>query len=235
MQLTIDEKIFELFPDFNAGVVAIKGIDNLTQDPDIEAFLRHASLEAGLLLKLRPIDKDASILAYRDALEKIGAEGAVSSVERTIRAFEEGLSAAEGNADFTPGTMTGLEGALALPRENPVMDLVHGTELQFRLPALAFDAGRGETPVSLRMEDGDIVFSMGEEISVRHFFCEEEKAGRVDEETRNLLLVIPCFAVNRRKAMSVRNELARRLKDSFGRTSEAAWLTKEEREFISKI
>lgn len=237
MQFTIDSAIFDSFPDAGFGAAAVKGIDNLTADPDIEAFLRHASLEAGLLLKLKPIGNDKSILAYREALAKIGAAEVVSPAERTIRRFEEGLLAAsESGLQFVPGQMTGLEGAMALPRENPVMDLVHGAELQFRMPVLAFDVGKDEAPLSLtRTASGDIAFVLGGDISVPSFLGEQTEKGRVSGETRNLLLVIPCFGVNRRKAMSLRNELARRLKDSFGRTSEAAWLSGEEREFVSKI
>lgn len=35
--------------------------------------------------------------------------------------------------------------------------------------------------------------------------------------------------------MSVRNELARRMKDSFGRTAETAWLDSRTTEFVSEI
>lgn len=257
MKVTINEAIFEQFPDFNAGILAVKGIDNLTKDNDIELFLRHASLEAGLLLKLKPLERDAAVLAYRDALQKIGA-GSASSMERTFHDFEAGMEEEKKLAEdpesqmrHAPGSMTGLIGQTALPRVSPVMDLAHGAELQFRMPVLAFDVGKAETPVTLRQaaagdqfktengsevpEAGEPVIAVGPNVAVRHFFCERGTAGEVTEDTRNLILLIPSFQVNRRKAMSVRNELARRLKDSFGRDVEAAWLDIDTKEFVSQI
>lgn len=84
-------------------------------------------------------------------------------------------------------------------------------------------------------EAEEILFAMGSGVSVRHFFCEEGTAGAVVPETRNVLVVLPCFGATRRKAMSVRNELARRMKDSFGRTAETAWLDSRTTEFVSEI
>ena len=240
MKFTIHSDIFEQFPDFSAGLLAVKGIDNLTQDNEIELFLRHASLEAGLLIRMKPLHKDASILAYREALAKISMEDHVPEVEAVFREFEDGIEAeaketAEGARPFVPGSTVGLVGVTALPRKNPAMDLMRGATLQFRLPVLAFDVGRDEKPVGIAFRDGEPVITVGGKTAVRHFFCEEEEAGAVDEESRNLLVVIPAFSVNRRKAMSVRNELARRIKDSFGRDTEAAWVDAKTREFISNI
>lgn len=257
MKFTIDPIIFEQFPDFSAGLVAMKGIDNLVADRDIEAFLRHASLEAGLLLKLRPLASDHGVRVYRDALAKGGMDG-VPAMERVIRELGEHIAAeqqaalAGENAARGPGSVTGLIGDTALPRINPVRDLARGAELQFRLPVFAFDMGdESEALILRRTEAGDrfldadgaeqplggaeLVFALGHEISVRRFFCDEGKLGAVVPETRNILMVIPCFAATRRKAMSVRNELARRMKDSFGRTAETAWLDRDTAEFVSEI
>lgn len=259
MKLTIDPTIFEVFPDLNVGVVAIKGLDNLTADRDIEAFLRHASLEAGLLLSLKPLASDHGVRAYRAALAKLGGAGedCVPAMEAVLRELGEGIAeekaaALSGKAEQkAPGSVSGLVGDTALRRFDPVTDLVRGAEIQFRLPVFAFDVGREETPLALRRaeegdvftgeggpsapEAGEIIWAFGKEAAVRHFFCEAGEAGRVTGETRNVLVVLPCFAVTRRKAMSVRNELARRMKDSFGRAAESAWLDKDTPEFISEI
>ena len=252
MKLTVDERVFTLFPDFNAGIVAMKGLDNLVPDRDIEAFLRHASLEAALLMKLRPLAADMGVRSYRQVLEK-GAMSGVPAMEAVLRELGEGIAReAAAPAARGPGAVSGLIGDTALPRQNAVMDLVRGAELQFRLPVLAFDVGSGSEAVALRpageedrfltvdgAEEGldaeELIFAMGNRAAVRHFFCEIGAAGAVTPETRNLLVVIPCFAQTRRKAMSVRNELVRRLKDSFGRMAESAWIDSANREFVSDI
>ena len=145
MRFTIDPIIFTKFPDFNAGVVAMKGIDNLVPDRDIEAFLRHASLEAALLLKLKPLASDHGVRTYREALAACGAAEAVPAMEAVLRELGEAIAkeqAAAGEAPQRgPGSVAGLIGDTALPRVNAAMDLVRGAEIQFRLPVFAFDMG----------------------------------------------------------------------------------------------
>ena len=256
MRFTIDPIIFTKFPDLNAGVVAMKGIDNLVPDRDIEAFLRHASLEAALLLKLKPLASDHGVRTYREALSACGAAEAVSAMEAVLRELGEAIAkeqAAAGEAPQRgPGSVAGLIGDTALPRVNAAMDLVRGAKIQFRLPVFAFDMGDEAEALALRMAEagdrfqsvggaeeevpaGELVYALGQSAAVRHFFCEAGAAGAVTKETRNILVVIPCFGATRRKAMSVRNEIARRMKDSFGRSAESAWLDKDTPEFISEI
>lgn len=252
MKCTIDAQIFERFPDFNLGLVAMKGIDNLVPDRDIEAFLRHASLEAGLLLKLKPLAADRGVQSYREALARGGMDG-VPSMERTLRALGEGIvREASAPAARGPGSVTGLIGDTALPRLNAAKDLARGAELQFRIPVFAFDMGDESAALAVRAagegdrfltaggaeetpEAGEVLFAFGREAAVRRFFCDEGRTGAVTPDARNILFALPCFGATRRKAMSVRNELARRMKDSFGRTAETAWLDAETPDFVSQI
>ena len=246
--------IFEQFPDFNAGIIAVKGIDNETEDEDIEAFLRHASLEAGLLLNLKPLSSDSSVQAYRKALAKAGIDPAahLSTMEAGLLALKEGIAQEQqaGTSAVMSG-MTGFIGMQAFERKTPAEDLAAGAELQFRMPVLPFDIGKNGVMTLRPAEAGDTftardgkaetlragepVFVLNQETAARRFFCDMGEAGRVTEDTRHLLLVIPCFAVNRRRAMSVRNELARRVKDSFGRAAEMAWIDEAHPSYVSEI
>lgn len=254
MEFHAASAIFEQFPDFNAGIVAVKGIDNETEDEDIEAFLRHASLEAGLLLKLKPLSSDSSVQAYREALRKAGIDPAahLSTMEAGLLALEKGIAQEqEAGTSAVMSGMTGFIGMQAFERKTPAEDLAAGAELQFRMPVLPFDIGKNGVMTLRPAEEGDTftsrdgaeeqpdlgepVFVLGKETAARHFFCEMGEAGRVTEDTRHLLLVIPCFAVNRRRAMSVRNELARRVKDSFGRSAEMAWIDEAHPSYVSEI
>lgn len=246
MKFIVEKEIFEKCPDFEAGLVAVRGIDNLTADRDIEAFLRHASLEAGLLLNLKPVDKDATIASYREVLSALGIDAAehLPSMEARLRELADGIEKEkEAGETFAPGMMSGLTGAAALSRMDPANDLVRGAELQFRIPVFAFDMGDEKEPLVLRAaaegddfsEAGEPVFALGKGIAVRHFFCERGEAAAVTGETRNLLVVIPCFRQSRRRAMSVRNELARRLKDSFGRNAETDWISSLAPDYESAI
>lgn len=251
MKFIVQKEIFDKCPDFEAGLVAVRGIDNLTADMDIEAFLRHASLEAGLLLNLKPVDKDVTIASYREVLASLGIEAAehLPSMEARLRELADGIEKEKAAGEtFAPGMMSGLSGAAALPRMDPANDLARGAELQFRIPVFVFDMGDEKEPLVLRAaaegdvfseteapEAGEPVFALGKGIAVRHFFCERGTAAAVTGETRNLLLVIPCFGKSRRRAMSVRNELARRLKDSFGRNAETDWISSLAPDYESAI
>ncbi len=246
MTVTVAPEIVSRFPDLEIGLVFVRGLDNLGTDREIEAYFRHVLLEAGLLLKLKPVDKDPSILLLREKLAAMGAAEAVSSAEALLSEFADGIER-EQNADetFAPGKTTGLIGLTALSRENPVSDLVRAATLEARLPVLAFDMGGREALTVREARAGDVfpetaipegepVWAFEETVSVRHLFGEMGTAGRVTAETRNLLLAIPCFAASRRRAMSVRNELARRLLDSFGRDTETGWLSAAAPAFVSE-
>lgn len=250
MTVTVAPEIFAGFPDLEIGLVFVRGLDNLGTDREIEAYFRHVLLEAGLLLKLKPIEKDPSILLLREKLSAMGAAEAVSSVEALLLEFAAGIEREkEADETFAPGKTVGLIGLSALSRETPVMDLVRAASLESRLPVLAFAADRQEELALREAQDGDKfpaetgnetvppgepVWAFPETISVRHLFGLQGTAGRVTAETRNLVLAVPCFAASRRRAMSVRNELARRLLDSFGRDTETGWLSADAPAFVSE-
>ena len=250
MTVTVAPEIFAKFPDLEIGLVFVRGLDNLGTDREIEAYFRHVLLEAGLLLKLKPIEKDPSILLLREKLSAMGAAEAVSSVEALLLEFAAGIEREkEADETFAPGKTVGLIGLSALSRETPVMDLVRAASLESRLPVLAFAMDWQEELALREAQDGDKfpaetgnetvppgepVWAFPETISVRHLFGKQGTAGRVTSETRNLLLAVPCFAASRRRAMSVRNELARRLLDSFGRDTETGWLSADAPSFVSE-
>ncbi len=250
MTVNIAPEIFSRFPDLEVGLVSVRGLDNLGTDREIEAYFRHVLLEAGLLLKLKPVEKDPSILLLREKLSAMGAADAVSSAEALLAEFSDGIER-EKDADetFAPGKTVGLIGLSALSRETPVTDLVRAASLEARLPVLAFDMGNRAELLVREARAGDVfpiegkeetvpagepVWTFADAVSVRHLFGKQGAAGRVTGETRNLLLAVPCFAASRRRAMSVRNELARRLLDSFGRDTETGWLSAEAPAFVSE-
>ena len=254
MEFHIERAVFERFPDFSAGLVAVKGIDNETEDLDIEAFLRHASLEAALLLTLKPLGADPSIRAYREALARLGidAEAHPPVMEAALRALgQEVAREREAGISAEMSGMTGFVGMTAFARKTPAEDLAAGASLQFRLPVLAFDVGKNgvmtlraaaegdrfvnEGGAEEALPAGELIFALGRDAAMRRFFCERGEAGRVTEDTRHMLFVIPCFGATRRRAMSVRNELARRVKDSFGRAAEAAWIDEAHPSYVSEL
>ncbi len=249
MKLAVDAEIFTRFSDLELGVIAVRGIDNRGQDREIEAFLRHALLEAGLLIKLKPIQKDPTILFYRKLLADMGAPDATPSMEKLLLEFSANLNC-EAESSFAPGQTAGLIGVTALTRKNPLSDLTRGAEIQFRLPIFSFDMGQNDAlfireatkedqetaqEYPLALLEKEPILSIGGRVAVRHLFCERGKAAAVSAATRDALIVIPCFSVNRRRAMSARNEIARRAKDSFGRDTETGWISSAAPEFLSNI
>lgn len=251
MKIQVMPEVFARFPDLEIGLVAARGIDNFGTDREIEAFFRHVLLEAALLLRLKPVETDPSILLLREKLAEMGAAGVVSSAEMLLAELADGIEREkEADVEFAPGKTTGLIGLSALSRQNPVSDLVRAASLESRLSVFFFDVGTCET-ISVRETKGGEIFTnaaggketllagepvwaLDEVISVRYLFSDRGKTGTVTEETRNIVLAVPCFAASRRRAMSVRNELARRLSESFGRDTEAGWISKDASEMVSE-
>ena len=251
MRLTIAPEIFARFPDLEMGIVCARGIDNMGTDREIEAFFRHALLEAGLLLKLKPVEKDPTVLFYRNLLSKMGATGAIPSMEARLAEVAAGIAAETESGKFSPGQTAGLIGVTALARKTPITDLTRGAEIQFRLPVFAFDMKTENGEITVResnasdtyetekgidsISEKEPIFAFGTSVSVRHLFCEQGLTGAVTKETRDVLIALPCFSQNRRRAMSARNEIARRIKDSFGRDTEADWLSSTAPDFVSGL
>lgn len=92
MNLTIDQKIFEQFPEVILGVTTLHGIDNTGNKLEIGKLLRDAESEAVKNIGTTPIIELPHILPWREAYRKFGAKPKdyPSSIENLLRRVLKG-------------------------------------------------------------------------------------------------------------------------------------------------
>lgn len=92
MNLIIDQKIFEQFPEVILGVTTLHGIDNTGNNLEIGKLLRDAESEAVKNIGTTPITEHPYILPWREAFRKFGAKPKdySSSIENLLRRVLKG-------------------------------------------------------------------------------------------------------------------------------------------------
>lgn len=132
-------------------------------------------------------------------------------------------------------TLDELAGSDALPRVNPIMDIIRGGMLKFHVEIHAYDMGNRKTPLEIQKAGRTFSVNLGDKVCTADWFCRDEEAGAVTEDTENILVLITGMKGNRRKVAAARNELARRMKSAFDRAVEVGWLEGKETEFTTEI
>ena len=245
MKVVYDECLFDTIPGLCIGILAIRAVDNRGINLDAEAFRRRCCTEANLLLKMNPAMAEPDIDKYKKALVRMGQEG-TSALEKVISEYKKDLGIVEEEEAKEGGkyeilsapkaaNLDELAGSDALPRINPVMDIVRSGMLKFHVDIHAYDMGDQKTPLLVRKEGDEIVVSLGEGISTHHWFCEDGDTALIDEHSENILVLITGFADNRKKVAAARNELARRMKTAFDRSVETGWIEVKPYEFTATI
>lgn len=139
MDLTIDEDIFERFPDLHVGALVLTGVDNSGAPPAVTDL--HSTTCAGLAAQAREaVLGDPRILAWRDIYRAMGVH------PRKFRSSVEALT----RRVLSSG---------ALPRISSVVDIYNAASVRYLLPFGAFDASAIEGALRVRTSPGDEDFT----------------------------------------------------------------------------
>jgi DNA/RNA-binding domain of Phe-tRNA-synthetase-like protein len=186
----VDDSVFLQFPDVRIGVLAVEGLDNVGEAPEIGTLLRAA--EAGLAASFEgtPVTEHPRIAPWRDAYRKFGAKpkNYRSSIESLIRKTLKGEP---------------------LRHINKLVDTYNAVSLRHLLPAGGEDldriegdmlltcAGESESPVRLLGEreerspkPGEVIYKDEEGAICRRWNWKEAERTKLTEDTRRAILVI---------------------------------------------
>lgn len=246
MQVTYDDSLFDTIPGLCVGILAIRAVDNRGVNLEAEAFRRRCCTEANLLLKMNPAMADGEIDRYKKALAHVGIEGVQPALERVFKEYKKDLGIvkeeeAKAGDDFEilsqpkAANLDELAGSDVLPRVNPIMDMVRGGMLKFHVDIHAFDMGDRTKPLLIEKKNGEWQATLGGKTAIHHWYCEDGEAGKVTEDSENILILITGFAPSWKKVAAARNELARRMKSAFDRSVEVGWLEGPEHSFTASI
>lgn len=216
-QFFVEDKVFEMLPDYCLGIVVADGVDNSAEKEMITAMLDQSGLEFAQKYVGQDIRELPNIKACRDAFRVLGMNPNkyMCSIEALTRRVQKG----------------GL-----LPHINPIVDLGNALSVKYQLPMGAHDIEQmdaeglavrfsteqdsflpmGETQAEV-MPDGELVYVSGHTVKTRRWLWRQSDDGKITENTKSVFFPIDGFAsVNYDAVIRARDELYEVLKSTFG-------------------
>jgi len=183
----VDPEVLSLFPGMHLVVAIATGLDNETENPDVDAAWHSAWLEAGRLDVVNA-QSHPRVRALREDFKAAGV-----SMKRFPISIESMLRRAlKGGEPF---------------RINPVVDLYNTLSLRYICPAGAFDLDAMEANLELRfttnqdcftaldaqtpvnVETGEIAYASANTVLTRHCMWRQSLHALVGPGTRNVFFV----------------------------------------------
>ncbi|HKL11083.1 MAG TPA: phenylalanine--tRNA ligase beta subunit-related protein [Clostridia bacterium] len=227
MKFIVEDKIFDTLPDLYFGVVIARGIDNTALEDNLLAGFVDSQKKAEERFAKVDLKKDPSIMPYREAFQTLGINPNKfrCSIEALIKRIAKGGR---------------------IPTINTMVDLVNTISLNNVLPMGchdidAFDsdiwvryAKEGDVFVPFGSEEndppdvGEVVYASGNRIKTRRWIWRQSEIGKAVEETKNFFMPIDGFKSQNGEAVNkAANELAKVIEETFGISTEVAFLDKE--------
>lgn len=231
MNLKIDQKIFEQFPQTILGVAILHGIDNTGDNPQIAKSLRIEETEAINNLKDVPVAEHPFIIPWRDAYRKFGArpKDHPSSIENLLRRVLKGEQ---------------------IRHINKLVDIYNVISLKFLVPVGGEDiskikgdivltfASENETPILLLGENeerpprpGEVIYKDDVGTICRRWNWKEAERTKLTEQTTDAFIVLEGLPpVDKEKIQQAISELSESIKKYCGGNTSTTILDKTNRQ-----
>ena len=213
----VEEKVFDLIPDYCLGIVIANGIDNRGSQPTVAAMLDGSVRDFAERFAGQDVREPANVKAYREAFRSLdmNPNKFMCSVEALTKRVQKGNP---------------------LPHINPLVDLGNALSVKYQLAMGAHDIDRMEPdglavrfsteqdsflPMgeaqSEAMPAGELVYVSGHTVKTRRWLWRQSDDGKITGETRAVFFPIDgFFSLNRDAVLQARDELAETLKSVFG-------------------
>lgn len=235
MFFEISSEVFDKLPNFVCGVVAVRGIDNSKEIPEIKKMLEESASECKAYFDAsgNKAKNDPCVEPYRDAFREIGINP--NRYACAIEALMDRIAKGKG-----------------MPSINPAVDLGNAVSLKHRIPIGAHDmnsftredgSGRGEQDAGISVraaasedhfrpfgaaegeyddpEDAEIVYVSGHEVRTRRWTWRQSEVGKMTDETSAVFYPIDGFAgFNEDEVKKVIEELKELLTEHFGESED---------------
>ncbi|PKL36551.1 arginine--tRNA ligase [Candidatus Peregrinibacteria bacterium HGW-Peregrinibacteria-1] len=159
MKFSVDQKIFESFPDFKMGVILIKNFDNSRKMSSVEGLFRGVSAQRGKEFAVKKLNEDAMVAVWDRVYGNLGV-----NPDKKLSGFKELLRAAKAEE--------------SVEYESALKDLSRYFALKYKLPVVAHDLDWICGDLWLKFTDGGEPFRMKNSVDVED--AKEGEAGYVD-------------------------------------------------------
>lgn len=188
MKFFVDPKIFEKWPDVTIAGLILRGINNSSKDEDVTRLLRDEEAKTQKELGTTELGSLPEIAVWRKIHKSFGSDphDFPPSVEALIRR---------------------ARGGKTLPNINKLVDLYNYLSVKYRVPAGAEDLEKAKGDVRLAFADGtesgkyigsdtvenceagEVIYRDDEGFICRRWNWREADRTKIDENTKNALLV----------------------------------------------
>ena len=233
MYYQVSKEFFDKLPNACFGAVAVRGLDNTHDIPELEEMLAGNVAECEAYFTGKKPKETEDILPYRAAFTALGINPNkfMCSIEALLTRIAKGKG---------------------FPHINAAVDLGNAVSIKHRLPMGAHDldtiadgldvrlAEEGDTfiPFGSTEEEspdvGEAVYACGHEIRTRRWTWRQSERGKITENTKAILFPIDGFSdVNAAEVQAAADELVALLKMYFGEglEIETGTVTKEQPRF----
>lgn len=227
MKFIVEDKIFEKLPNLYIGVVAVKGVDNGKEYPEIEKMLDEAAAAAQAKFNGVKIKQSPEIIPYREAFRALGLNP--NNFPCSVEAMFNRISKGKG-----------------MPRINPLVDLNNALSLKHVIPMGTHDLGRSDKDMEMRYAkagdrflpfgeteeetpgEEEVVYAVGDEVRTRRWTWRQSECGKITPDTNYVFFPIDGFTdVNKEQVDAVVAELIDALQGIFHCPAISGVVTKE--------
>ncbi|WP_338547024.1 phenylalanine--tRNA ligase beta subunit-related protein [Emergencia sp. JLR.KK010] len=231
MRFEIAKEVFDLLPNGYFGIVAVKGMDNTKEIPELEAMLQ-ANIEVCEKdfegIKVKNAD---DIVPYREAFRAMGINPNryMCSIEALLDRIAKGKGFPHINAIVDLGNAVSIKyhlpiGAHDMATIDEALEVRHSKPEDTFIP---FGNGEMEKP-----EEGEVVYVSAGEVRTRRWTWRQSEIGKITEETRDVLFPIDGFTdLNKDKVEEAAQELAALAEKFFGVKASVGYIDKNNRVF----
>lgn len=231
MRFEIAKEVFDLLPDAYFGVVAVKGMDNQKEIPELEEMLQKNIEECEKAFEGVKVKNAEAIAPYREAFRAIGINP--NRYMCSIEALLDRIAKGKG-----------------FPHINAVVDLGNAVSIKYRLPIGAHDMATIEEALDVRFagaedtfvpfgggemekpEEKEVVYVSGNQVRTRRWTWRQSEIGKITEDTSDVLFPIDGFAgFNKDKVVEAAEELAALAEKYFGVKASVGYIDKDNRIF----
>ena len=232
MKFEIAKEVFDLLPNAYFGIVAVKGMDNTKELPELEAQLAENIAQCEKDFEGIKVKNAEDIVPYRDAFKAIGINP--SRYMCSIEALLDRITKGKG-----------------FPHINGIVDMGNAVSIKYHLPIGAHDMGTIEESLDVRHaqpedtfipfgseesdnpEDGEVIYVSGHQVRTRRWTWRQSEIGKIQDSTTDVLFPIDGFVdLNKDKVEAAAKELAAMAEQYFGVTAQVGFIDKDNRVFV---
>ena len=220
--------MFEKQNDYVIGVVVAEGVDNSTENKDIEELLNTVIDQQNEALQGQVVKNLKELEPYHNAMRSFGI-----SVSRFLPSIE--------------ALLTRLVKTGNLPMISPVVNLTNVISLQHHVPIGTHDIDSLIGDLEIRQvksddifeggeessgfDNGEVVYASGNSIRTRRWIWRQMPVGLTSKDTKNLVFPIDGFSGNMETILTARDALASALQRYFGCKTNVGLIQKESPSF----